>query len=134
MQITLKQNDLEKKKQARYNDNQLMKKLWIDDIRDAPDDTWTEVRKVQPAISLLYMMDFDVISLDHDIENRPDNETFYPIAHFIGMKHLAFPKWNPEIHIHSSNNQGAKAIAQILQDCGLNPIVKPHHLKYGRYE
>lgn len=109
-------------------------KLWVDDIRDAPDDSWTEVRKVQPAISFLSKYCPEEISLDHDIENRPDDETFEPIAYFIGQKYAAIgnipkvivPEWNPKITIHSINPVGAKAMQDILLIYDLKSERKPY--------
>lgn len=56
-------------------------KLFVDDMRNAPDDSWVVARKVEQAIRLLAVQNFDEVSLDHDIENRPDDETFKPVAH-----------------------------------------------------
>lgn len=95
-------------------------KLWVDDMRDAPDDTWTEARKVQTAINLLANFTFEEISLDHDIENRPDDETFKPVAHYIGMKYGSHEKmfW-PKITVHSMNPVGGAELVKILADYGL---------------
>lgn len=96
-------------------------KLWIDDLRDAPDDTWVVARKVEQAIRLIATQRFDTISLDHDIENRPDDETFKPVAYFIGVEY----NWNTAfaddlaVIIHSINPVGAKEIAAILNDYGV---------------
>ncbi len=101
-------------------------KLWIDDLRDAPDDSWTEVRKVEPAIRLLAHHLIEEISIDHDIENRPDDETFKPIAYFIGMKFLfraaVRDPWTPKITIHSMNPVGAKEIYDILKSYTMEDI------------
>lgn len=107
-------------------------KLWVDDMRDAPDESWTEVRKVQPAITLLSNFHFEEISLDHDIENRPDDETFKPIAHYIGMKYdqrvlrdIVKPI-PPKITIHSINPTGSKEIQDILLSYGLYSTRAPY--------
>lgn len=104
-----------------------MSKLYVDDFRDPPDDSWTLVRKVQPAIKLIASFDFEVISLDHDIENRPDDETFQPVAYFIGQKYSRRGKYGepPKIIIHSVNPSGAKEIYNILKDYGINSEIKP---------
>lgn len=106
-------------------------KLWIDDIRDAPDDSWTEVRKVEAAINAIAHFDFDIINLDHDIENRPSDETFKPVAHFIGQRYVALNNpdtvletnsWKPKITVHSDNPVGAKEIQMILKDYGITDV------------
>jgi hypothetical protein len=96
-------------------------KLWVDDMRDAPDDSWTVVRKVQPAIAFLRQFRPTTISLDHDIENRPDDETFKPIAYFIGEMYNNDVFWadDLEVRVHSDNPVGAKEIIQILEDYGI---------------
>lgn len=109
-------------------------KLWIDDYRDAPDETWTVVRKVQPAISLLAKYHAIEISIDHDIENRPDDETFKPVAYFIGEKYAILNKISerlgvptdpveergyPIIRVHSDNPVGAKELLGIFSDYGM---------------
>jgi hypothetical protein len=47
-----------------------MIKLYIDDIRNAPDDSWIVVRTITGAIRVLATMAVDVISLDHDISHQ----------------------------------------------------------------
>lgn len=106
-------------------------KVWIDDIRDAPDDSWTEVRKVQPAIEFIsrYWVEIDEISFDHDIENRPDDETFRPIAHYVGVRYEGMRnrgKPCPKLTIHSINPTGAIHIQDILSRYGLKSERKPY--------
>lgn len=106
-------------------------KLWVDDMRDAPDDSWTVVRKVQPAIHLLALYVATEISLDHDIENRPDDETFQPIAYYIGEKYggrnlLRSDVQPPVITIHSVNPVGAKEIHDILRGYGVDSTIAPY--------
>ncbi len=114
-------------------------KLWVDDMRDAPDESWVVARKVEQAIRLLATQRFHTISLDHDIENRPDDETFKPIAYFIGEKYQndVFFADDLGVIIHSINPVGAKEIAAILEDYGVSDVtIAPYKLdefnkKYG---
>jgi hypothetical protein len=72
-------------------------KLFIDDIRNAPDDSWIVVRTVTGAIRTLATMEVDFISLDHDISHqvsvdgnsRPFAclENFSAVCYFIGEKY-----------------------------------------------
>lgn len=117
-------------------------KLWLDDMRDAPDDSWTVIRKVQPAIIFLtqFWDSITAISLDHDIENRPDDETFKPVAYYIGALytagfHIAMDRANREGHatihspsltVHSDNPVGAKEMMAILKDSGLVSCWTPY--------
>jgi hypothetical protein len=45
-------------------------KLFIDDLRNAPDASWIVVRTVTGAIRALATMEVDIISLDHDISHQ----------------------------------------------------------------
>lgn len=105
-----------------------LKKLWVDDFRVAPDGSWVEARKVEQAIRLLATQRFSEISLDHDIENRPDDETFKPVAYFIGEKYQndAFFADDLEVTVHSDNPVGAKEIIAILNDYGIVSEWKPY--------
>lgn len=110
-------------------------------MRDAPDNSWTVVRKVQPAIHLLAQYHATEISIDHDIENRPDDETFKPVAYFIGEKYAVLNKLNaklgiapdpveergyPNLRVHSDNPVGAKELVAIFADYGMPAVWEPY--------
>jgi hypothetical protein len=75
-----------------------MTKLYIDDLRNSPDDSWIVARTITGAIRVLATMDVDVISLDHDMSHhvsvdgnaRPFAciENFSAVCYFIGEKYL----------------------------------------------
>lgn len=44
-----------------------MIKLWLDDVRDPPDDSWTIARTAKEAIGILETGDVREASLDHDL-------------------------------------------------------------------
>lgn len=120
-------------------------KLYVDDIRDAPDESWTLVRTITEAIRCIAFFKNDIteISLDHDIfaEVRingvcrpfPTAETLQPVAYFIGEAYgtqLAeeeternFPQ--PKITIHSSNPVGAESMEYALGRYGIGCEIKP---------
>lgn len=106
-------------------------KLFIDDIRNAPDDSWTVARTVTEAIRALNRFSFDEISLDHDISHQvtignlgrpyPCEECFCAVAYFIGsMSKTSTPK----ITLHTSNPVGADEMKAILKDYKLESEVK----------
>lgn len=119
-------------------------KLWVDDIRQAPDDTWTVAKTVTSAINALSIYDFDVISLDHDISHQvtvgalgrpyPCEENFQPVARYIAAKYVhtgmsvvyeqADP-WVPKVILHTSNPIGATCMEAILVEAGIKPTIKP---------
>lgn len=49
-----------------------MIKLFLDDIRNPPDDTWTVARTAEEAQRLLSEQDVDMASLDHDLGECSD--------------------------------------------------------------
>lgn len=74
-------------------------KLFVDDIRNAPDESWTVARTINAAISFIdtFSDKIEVISLDHDISHQiamdilsrpyPCNETFTAVAYYIKAKY-----------------------------------------------
>lgn len=100
-------------------------KLYIDDIRQVPDDSWVLARTIDSAINAIATFDFDVISLDHDISHYvvmdgvsrpfPCAETFTPVALYIDAKYLPNDR-KPKIIIHTSNPVGAEKMKAILKD------------------
>ncbi len=107
-------------------------KLWIDDIRDAPDDSWTEIRKVQPGMEFINHFGDQIthISIDHDIENRPDDETFMPLCWYItilvaGSRIKKGFEWKPQVRVHSDNPVGAKRMVDVFQAGGIDAAWEP---------
>lgn len=116
-------------------------KLWVDDIRNAPDESWTIARTVTTAIRAIRMFGADIteISLDHDISHQvtvgdlgrpyPCKETFLPVAMYIASvvdsTIDARVSWRPVISIHTSNPQGGKEMATILAEAGIMSKVVP---------
>lgn len=102
-------------------------KLWIDDIRPAPDESWTIARTVTSAINFIhrYRKELEVVSFDHDISYQiqvgelsrpyPSPETFVPAAQFLAVaySHTEF-KERPKVHIHTANPVGKDALVDTL--------------------
>lgn len=107
-------------------------KLWHDDVREPPDDSWLWARDNADAMAVL-MSEFDVgiLSMDHDLGGSDipldtlklyqpggndyaaivGDETGVELAEFIG-KHDLFPQ---QIIIHSMNPVGAGNILAAFQ-------------------
>lgn len=110
-------------------------KLWVDDIRNAPDDTWHVARTALEAIRAISRFDFEVISLDHDISHQvhmdtlsrpfPCNETFASVAYYIAATHQIRRQFEeggyvaPKIILHTSNEVAGDTMALLLKDAGL---------------
>lgn len=120
-------------------------RLFCDDIRRAPDDTWHVARTVTEAIRILATMPVDEVSLDHDISHLitmdgchrpyPCGETFEPVARFIVQQEAFHRETNSElssgikVHIHTSNYPGAQKMKEILKEAGMTPI-----MEVGKYQ
>jgi len=103
-------------------------KLWIDDIRNAPDDSWTVVRNVTSAIKAIAMFgdSIEAISFDHDISYQiqmgevsrpyPSPETFQAVAEYVVLYYMKEKRILPLIKIHTANPTGAIALEKILKD------------------
>ncbi|MGD9649993.1 MAG: cyclic-phosphate processing receiver domain-containing protein [Dongiaceae bacterium] len=110
-------------------------KLFVDDIRNAPDDTWHVARTALEAIRAIARYDFEVISLDHDISHQigmgelsrpfPCPETFASVAYYIVAKYLPYlkgdEKWNvpPKVILHTSNEVAGDEMAMLLGQAGI---------------
>jgi hypothetical protein len=111
-------------------------KLYIDDIRTSPDDSWNICRTTLSAISALDMFWEQIthIALDHDISHqivmgemsRPFAcpETFEVVARYIATLKKLHPEWQPIIRIHTSNPVGAERMKGILKAVDIVPTIQ----------
>lgn len=122
-------------------------KLWVDDIRNAPDESWHVARTSLEAIRALARFDFEFISLDHDISHqvhlgsmsRPFRceETFASVAYYIALKYGG--KWDeqrddhPHIILHTSNQVAGDEMAAMLAEHGI-PVEKKYMGAANRLE
>lgn len=89
-------------------------KIWLDDIRAPPDQTWTICRKAEEAIDLIVKHKHEIfeISFDHDLgEGKNGNHVARVIELLIEKGDLIrVPKWS----IHSANPVGADNIRSTM--------------------
>lgn len=93
-------------------------KLWIDDVRTPPDETWTWAKTAYEAIGIIIAHQIDEISFDHDL-GKPYQDiqelTGYDIAKTIEdlvyLKSIPPLKWS----IHSANPVGWKSIEAAMK-------------------
>ena len=93
-------------------------KLWLDDVRPAPDATWTACKTAATALEYLKTGAVTVASLDHDLGGAPSKlyNWLEPNGSMLAQQMVqdqAFP--TDQLIIHSSNTRGAKIMEQILQ-------------------
>jgi hypothetical protein len=118
-------------------------KLWYDDCRPPPDDTWVWARTNERAKELLTQYVFDECSLDHDMglhELTPDEandwDKIVEIANALQPEveenGVALVKWMIEtervpelVVIHSWNPEGASRMASWLTQAGYDCYIAP---------
>lgn len=82
-----------------------MKKLWVDDIRPAPDKSWDIAFSYHTAIYLLQRNNYDVVSLDHDLGDIHEGRemTGYDVLMFMVEKKETGGYFPPEVRVHTAN-------------------------------
>jgi len=94
-------------------------KIWLDDVRDPPDEDWIHVYTPEEATSALEGGRVVELSLDHDLGlAEPDGRerTGYDVLVFIerelALGTITFPI--PTIRIHSANSVGRRRMEQAI--------------------
>ena len=88
-------------------------KLWLDDVRTPPDETWTWVKTCQEAMNRLVYNDVVHVSFDHDLGTEL---TGYDLAKEI--EKMAYHRILPSItwSIHSANPVGRRNIEMAMMN------------------
>ena len=90
-------------------------KLYVDDRRPAPDDSWKLARTVTEAIRILATVPVELVSLDHDIMDS--EETFEPVC-----RYLAIMNPRPKVTCHSGNIYAYGKYTNIM-GCEVEPLI-----------
>ena len=99
----------------------IMDKLWLDDIRTPPDETWLWVRSYDEATEAIDSACFDIISLDHDlgvveIGGEVEAKTGYDVACYLEQRVFSGEITAPNrILSHSANPVGRRRIEQVAK-------------------
>lgn len=89
-------------------------RLWVDDVRDPPNDTWDVARSYDEAVNLLSTRPYVDVSLDHDLGDANGN-TGYDVACWIEQAIHAGKLWLPgNLTCHSDNPPGRDRIMSAL--------------------
>jgi hypothetical protein len=89
-------------------------KLWLDDLREPPDESWTWMKNSADALEFLEDNEGKIteVSLDHDLGG---DDTARPVAAYIewaaAFKRMGRIKWA----VHSSNPPGRDALKKTLE-------------------
>jgi hypothetical protein len=102
-------------------------KLWLDDIRKPPDETWFWATTANAAIELLNSGAVAVASLDHDLAPLHYTEAFYGEGTGLEVaKHIAAMEEPPSmVIVHSWNSVGAMKMMEELRAAGVNCVRQP---------
>ena len=99
-------------------------RVWIDDVRPAPDHTWCWCRSVYEAKSVISefrwgRIDIEVISIDHDAGDfHVDGGDYIKVLDWLEEKGWSYP-----IHIHSMNSVGRQNMKRIIERNGWKEIL-----------
>ncbi len=91
-------------------------KLWLDDVRPPPDDTWLVFRTAEALLEFLgpHLKDVEVMSLDHDLgEGR---KTGYDVL--LSLEDAAYfgTEIPFQILVHSDNPVGRSMMLQAIHN------------------
>lgn len=86
-------------------------KLWHDDMRRPPDDSWTVARTNEEALKLLTENDVVEASFDYQLALGEDG---LELAEAMAIRELVPPR----VNCHSWSPGGAEAMAQVFRDAG----------------
>lgn len=93
-----------------------MIKIWVDDLRPAPDDSWTAVTTPSAAIALLETGEVEVISFDHDLGFDGEKElTGYQVLLWIEEAVVLRQFKAPEMRVHSANPPGHERLLRGIE-------------------
>ena len=92
----------------------MMLRLFVDDIRNAPDPSWIVARTYFEAIQCLRYLPIDVLSLDHDLG---EYKTGYDVICWLEERVRSDPDYySPRfICCHSANPVGKKKIEAAIK-------------------
>lgn len=101
-------------------------KIFLDDMRPAPDNSWILVKTPQEAIKLIMSGQVEEASLDHDL--GAGQPTGYDLLKWVEEEVFNNNFEPPIFHIHSANPVGRRnmyaAIKKIKQQVIANKIVE----------
>ena len=88
-------------------------KLWVDDIRVPPDDTWAWVMNSTAAINVLIAhqtmnIPLDLMSLDHDLGGEDTSRSIVLWCCETGF-------WPVEVRVHSANPVGVEWLEGMIE-------------------
>ena len=93
-------------------------KLWLDDIRTPPDETWTWVKTVADAKALMKKEQVSIASLDHDL-GIPNEDELKETGYWFVLWMAEYNIWPSEkVMIHSGNVVGVTRMRGVVMRYG----------------
>lgn len=95
--------------------------LWVDDIRPIPDNliaqNWCSARSAWEALLKLELLEFDVISLDHDLASRVGNKelTGWDILVWLVQRKVDGQYVPSTVNIHTANCAASPNMIQLAK-------------------
>lgn len=105
-------------------------KVFLDDVRQPYDDTWTVARDVQQFKTLITENTAEEISFDHDL----GSDTGMDAANWLIIRAMDYPidvAGLSQVIIHSSNPPGAENIAGLLENAKKHGLL-PKKMKISK--
>lgn len=90
-----------------------MRKLYVDDLRPCPEG-WDVARNFHEAIVMLEAVQYDEVSLDHDIASFYGNKemTGNDVLQYLIMRKMEGHHTPSVVHVHSANPVGIKKMKE----------------------
>ena len=96
--------------------NSVIMKLFLDDLRQVPDDTWSLVLTVDDCISLLDKDNITELSIDCDLSNTT-NKTGYDVLKWLYEKRKSDIKLKlPKITVHTDSFADLMKMSAIIRN------------------
>lgn len=101
--------------------NMNFKRLWVDDERPLPQnyskDEWTVARSFHEAIVKLELMEFDEVSLDHDLASfyGYTEMTGYHIVQWLVRRKMDGKHVPAVVNVHSANPVGVRNMMSLIE-------------------
>lgn len=86
-------------------------KLWIDDLRDPPDDSWVIARNSIDAIKILDTRQVEEVSFDHDLGGDDTSRSVVLLL-------AALDYWPPICRVHTANPVGRQYLEGVIDRYG----------------
>ena len=93
--------------------------LWVDDTRPIPSDCgpeWTSARTAYEALLKLELLQFESVSLDHDLATFVGNVelTGYDILMWLVERKMRGEYVPPNVKVHCANPVGRQKMQQVI--------------------